>query len=77
MTTSTMHHDAFLKITRCLLGLIALVFGLANVAWAQGVVPNPSGPTVSSGRSYYFEIGLVLVMFGAALYAVCRSSFRR
>lgn len=44
--------------------------------FAQQAAPNIA-QNVSSGRSYYFEIALVTVMFGAALFAVCRSSFRR
>lgn len=53
--------------------------GSAVTTLAQAPAPTlqqPS-PVVTSGRSYYFECGLVVVLFGAALYAVCRGSFRR
>jgi len=49
---------------------------VSPMAFAQQAAPNIA-QNVSSGRSYYFEIALVTVMFGAALFAVCRSSFRR
>ncbi len=61
--------------------LLSLLFAIAmllveRVAWAQQTASNVA-QNISSGRSYYFEIALVVVLFGAALYAVCRSSFRR
>lgn len=34
-------------------------------------------PNVSIGRSYWVEIAIVVILFGAALFAVCRSSGRR
>ena len=36
----------------------------------------PPVPNVSSGRSYNVDIGIVVVLFGGALFAVCRSSNR-
>lgn len=57
-----------------LAGVVVLLTG--RVVWAQQTPPNVA-QNISSGRSYYFEIALIVVLFGAALFAVCRSSFRR
>lgn len=57
-----------------LAGVVVLLTG--RVVWAQTTLPNVA-QNISSGRSYYFEIALIVVLFGAALFAVCRSSFRR
>lgn len=44
---------------------------------AQAPTPTPAPITnVVSGRSFTVEIGIVVVMFGGALFAVCRSSNR-
>lgn len=44
---------------------------------AQDAAPK-SGvvTTTTSGSNYILEYGMVIVMFGAALFAVCRSSRR-
>lgn len=68
-------------MTRRLTILIALLPALcllfAATAMAQEAAPVQQAPVVSSGRSYWFEIVLILVLFGAALFAICRSSLRR
>ena len=38
--------------------------------------PPPAAPVVSISRSWYVEAAVVAVMFGLALFAVCRSSRR-
>lgn len=48
---------------------------------AGGAAPAPApapggGVTSVSTQSYLLEYGLVIVMFGAALYSVCRTSRR-
>lgn len=45
------------------------------LAQAPPPVPAPVSNVVSS-RSFTVEIGIVVVMFGAALFAICRSSNR-
>lgn len=65
-----------MRTNRLVLSLAVLISSITGTVLAQAPV-NPQGPTISSGRSYVFEVCLVLVMFGAALYAVCRSSIRR
>lgn len=48
------------------------------VAPAQNVQPGSPAPNVTFGqRTFYFEIFLVVALFGGALFAVCRSSNRR
>lgn len=56
---------------------------LAGVGWlaptivsAQEAAPKSGVVTSSSTSSYFLEYFMVLVMFGAALFAVCRSSRR-
>ena len=50
----------------------------APVAPAQNVQPGAPAPNVTIGqRTFYFEIFLVVALFGGALFAVCRSSNRR
>ncbi|HUG89517.1 MAG TPA: hypothetical protein VML55_01700 [Planctomycetaceae bacterium] len=43
-----------------------------------GLFAQESGPVVQtlSGRSYVLDVLIVLVLVGAALFAVCRSSRR-
>ncbi len=44
---------------------------------AGGTAPAPGGGVTSvSTQTYWLEYGLVIVMFGAALYSVCRTSRR-
>ena len=43
---------------------------------AQEAAPKSGVVTTSSGSNYILEYGLVIVMFGAALFAVCRASRR-
>lgn len=57
---------------------------LAGIGWlapsivsAQDAAPKSGVVTsTSSGSNYFLEYFMVLVMFGAALFAVCRSSRR-
>ncbi|MCA9074982.1 MAG: hypothetical protein KDA93_08120 [Planctomycetaceae bacterium] len=62
---------------QCVSCLTLLTVG-ATLAWAQNTPPPPpaEGPTISSGRTWYFEGLIVIVMFGLALFVVCRSSRR-
>lgn len=71
------------KPVRFLMALILLV--VMFVASAREVNASGAGllaqdvtpvSNVTSGRSFTVEIGIVVVMFGAALFAVCRSSNR-
>ena len=43
---------------------------------AGGAAPVPGGVTTVNQSNNILEYGLVIVMFGAALFAVCRSSRR-
>ena len=43
---------------------------------ASGAPPSPGGVSSVSTQSYWLEYGLVILMFGAALYSVCRTSRR-
>ena len=74
-----------LTITAAL--LTALTLGVLNSVTAQDAQPAPApnvsqpgaaAPNVTFGqRTYYLEIFMVVVLFGGALFAVCRSSERR
>lgn len=67
---------AVLLLAVVLVGSSAEVFADgAMLAQAPPAVPEPV-TNVTSGRSYTVEIGIVVVMFGAALFAICRSSNR-
>ncbi|MHC4877304.1 MAG: hypothetical protein ACYTGL_12485 [Planctomycetota bacterium] len=59
------------RLTRLALIAIGLILTITPPAVAQTQTP------VVSTRSYTFEIVLVVLLFGAALFAVCRSSQRR
>ena len=62
------------RLTRLALLAIGLILAIAPPVFAQSDVTTV--PVVSA-RSYTFEIVIVVVMFGLALFAVCRSSQRR
>jgi hypothetical protein len=74
-----------LTITAAL--LTALTLCALNSLSAQDARPAPApnvsrpgtaAPNVSFGqRTYYLEVFMVVVLFGGALFAVCRSSERR
>ena len=56
---------------------------LAGAGWlapaivsAQDAAPKSGVVTSSSTSGYYLEYFMVIVMFGGALFAVCRSSRR-
>ena len=56
---------------------------LAGVGWlappivsAQEAAPKSGVVTSSSTSNYFLEYFMVILMFGAALFAVCRSSRR-
>lgn len=46
---------------------------------AQGQQPAAGGgiKQVAGGKNYFWEIAVTVVMFGVALYAVCRTSRRQ
>ncbi|MBI1309768.1 hypothetical protein GC176_00560 [bacterium] len=62
------------RLSRPALLAIGLILAITPSALAQAEAPTV--PVVST-RSYTFEIVIVVVMFGLALFAVCRSSQRR
>lgn len=67
---------ALLVFTIVLAGFVGGVFAEAGLlAQAPTAVPAPT-TNVVSGRSFTVEIGIVVVVFGGALFAVCRSSNR-
>lgn len=61
-------------LTIVLAGFVGDVFADTGLL-AQAPTAAPV-TTVVSGRSFTVEIGIVVVMFGMALFAVCRSSNR-
>ena len=46
------------------------------IASAQDAAPKSGVVTSSSTSNYFLEYFMVILMFGAALFAVCRSSRR-
>lgn len=59
--------------------LPVVLAGATDTAMAGvGLVAQTTAPVsnVVSGRSFTVEIGIVVIMFGGALFAVCRSSNR-
>lgn len=60
----------------CLTVLLVTLFAGSFVAAQQPTSPGPA-PNVGISRSYWFEICLVVVLVGGALWAVCRSSNRQ
>ena len=76
-------HDAvtIMKRTfrRLMLGGWLLLAGagavLSPTAFAQDAAPK-SGVVTTSGSNRIFEYGIVIAVFGGALFAVCRSSRR-
>ncbi|MFT4557322.1 MAG: hypothetical protein ACI8P0_000528 [Planctomycetaceae bacterium] len=63
-----------LVLTAALAGVSGNAFADSGLL-AQAPTPAPVS-NVISGRSFTVEIGIVVVMFGGALFAVCRSSNR-
>lgn len=66
-----------------IIAVLALLAGFAVMAGGEafagtGLLAQAPAPAqnVVSGRSFTVEIGIVVVMFGGALFAVCRSSSR-
>lgn len=68
-----------------LLALLAASLGIQNSAAAEPAVAPvvaqvPAGQAppsnVTSSRSFFFDYALLVVLFGAAMFAVCRSSNR-
>ena len=65
-------------------GSVLLALGIGSSVFAQnpapapagGTTPAPGGVTTVNQSNNILEYGLVIVMFGAALFAVCRSSRR-
>jgi len=61
-----------------LFAAIVTLLMLASVALAQQTAQSSTpASNVGISRSYWFEISLVVVMVGGALWAVCRSSNRQ
>lgn len=51
-------------------------------SWFIGVLAQANQPAggikqVGTGKNYFWEIAVTVVMFGLALYAVCRTSRRQ
>jgi hypothetical protein len=44
---------------------------------AQAQQPAGGIKTVGTGKNYFWEIAITVVMFGLALYAVCKTSRRQ
>ncbi len=60
-----------------LFAVLVGVFSAETFAAGGPLAQTPTPVTnVVSGRSFTVEIGIVIVMFGGALFAVCRSSNR-
>lgn len=63
--------------------LVCILTGLIRTTVRAGeVLPlvfaqDVPAPNVSLNRTYWVEIAIVVILFGAALFAVCRSSGRR
>jgi hypothetical protein len=57
-------------------GAAWLMTAAAACGQDAGAPPGGASSVVVSGRPLYVEGALVLVLFGAALFAVCRSSNR-
>ena len=69
--------NLFRNVAAPLLFAILVVLS-AEVFADDGLLAQAPAPVsnVVSGRSFTVEIGIVVVMFGGALFAVCRSSNR-
>ena len=63
--------------------ILAVILAASTVVLAQEGAATPANRSpapasnVSISRSYWFEIGLVVVFAGGAIWAVCRSSNRQ
>jgi hypothetical protein len=72
-------HKLFRNVAASLLFAVLMVVS-ADAHADDGLLAQAPAPTpvtnVVSGRSFTVEIGIVVVMFGGALFAVCRSSNR-
>lgn len=75
-------HRLIPRLRRCgsrIVGIAAAWSLLPALLAAQepgGAPPAGGSSVVVPGRPLYVEVALVLVLFGAALFAVCRSSRR-
>lgn len=56
--------------------VLLLVATAATAAWAQDTTGNQNIVESPQSRSYAFDIGIFVVLVGAALFAICRSSRR-
>ncbi|NQV27306.1 MAG: hypothetical protein HQ518_23410 [Rhodopirellula sp.] len=68
-----------IRIAAALLVLATVLAGACGEVFAGvGMLAQAPAPVTNlvSGRSFTVEIGIVVVMFGGALFAVCRSSSR-
>ena len=65
------------SLHKLLLGGWLLLSGVGMpLTFAQDAAPKSGVVTTVSGSNQIVEYGMVIVMFGAALFAVCRSSRR-
>ena len=78
----SVYHQRIRRIASAAIALF-LVNCLAPVALLGATVLSPllaqetqSNITTRSTRPLYLEVGIVVLLFGAALFAVCRSSRR-
>lgn len=62
-----------IRLSRSIAASGLLLIGALMQAQAP---PPPAAPVVTISRSWYFEAAIVAVMFGLALFVVCRSSRR-
>ncbi len=66
-----------LRIVTAWLLFAVLSVGAGRESLADGgLLAQTPVTNVVSGRSFTVEIGIVVIMFGGALFAVCRSSNR-
>lgn len=70
-------HNVYRNVAAPLLFAVLMVLS-ADVFAVDGLLAQAPAPVsnVVSGRSFTVEIGIVVIMFGGALFAVCRSSNR-
>ncbi len=70
-------HNVFRNTAAPLLFAVLMVVS-ADAFADNGLLAQAPTPVtnVVSGRSFTVEIGIVVIMFGGALFAVCRSSNR-
>ena len=79
MTTETRRKGKWLLMAATLIGCCLALLPLAQADGQSVLVIAQTGAAPSApppAKNYAFEVLIVLVVFGGALYAVCRSSRR-